>query len=100
MHHLTGKKFRTADTTFTVLEAETYPAPKVSGQYKGILAFKPGLLVAVGFRGTNIPNITGGNGVVRLTKIEVNGETFDRPSTISKVLGIEKPMTAYPLSEL
>ena len=99
-HHLTGSKFRTAKTTFKVVEAETYPATKVSRRYKGILAFKPGFLVAVGFRGTCIPNITGGNGVVRLTKIEVDGEIFDRPSTISEVLGVERPMTPYQLRQL
>lgn len=99
-HHLTGKQFAAGLVKFMVLEAETFPAPKVSKQYKGILGFKPGLLVAVGFRGTCIPNITGGNGVVRLTKIEVSGEIFDRPGTISKALGIEKPMVPYPLREL
>ena len=100
MDQLTGRNFQVAETTFRVLGAEVFPAAEVSARYKGILAFKPGLLVAVGFRGTCIPNITGEDGVVRLTSIEINGNVFDRPSTISKALGIEKPMVAYPLQEL
>lgn len=95
-----NKKFRAGNTTFVVLEAESYPASKVSRRYRAVLGFKPGLLVAVGFRGICIPNITGHKGVTRLTKIEANGEVFDRPGDISKVLGVERPMTPYPIREL
>ncbi|TAN33389.1 hypothetical protein EPN28_02465 [Patescibacteria group bacterium] len=55
------------------------------------------MIVAVGYRGICIPNITTDGGVVRLTKVEVDGKTFNRPKDISQALGIERPMRAYPL---
>jgi len=100
MRNLTDGVFRTAGTTFKVLEVENYPAMKVSRHYRGILAFKPGILVAVGFRGTCIPNITSVGGVVRLTKVKVDDKTYDHPRAISEALGIELPMVPYPLEEL
>ena len=98
--NIIGKKYRTGKVTFTVLGAETYPAGKVSKRYKMILSFRSGLLVAVGFRGICIPNITYDKGVVRLTEIEVNGEIFNSPSTISSVLEIKDHMVPYPLREI
>ena len=95
-----GKTFKTGDVTFTVLKSETFPANKVSSRYKMILSFRAGLLVAVGFRGICIPNITYDKGVVRLTEVSVNGTVLSRPSDISRALGIEDPMVPYPLREV
>lgn len=95
-----GKRFRTGNITFTVLEAENYPASRVSKRYHMILSFRPNLLVAVGFRGICIPNITYDKGVVRLTRVEVNGQVFNRPKDISEALGIKDPMVPYPLREM
>lgn len=85
---------------FEVLETENYPADKVSKQYKLILGFDPKTLVAVGYRGINIPNITFKDGVVRLLKIRVGGEIFDRPKAISNALNIKEPMTSYKLERI
>ena len=95
-----GKYFRTGKTTFRVVEGESFPANRVSKRYKSILSFRPGLLVACGFRGVCIPNITRPRGVVRLTKIDIDGQVYDRPSTISQALGMKDPMVPYPLREL
>ncbi len=94
---LVGKKFRTGEIGFKILEIEPYSKRLVSDRYKKILAFREGFLVAVGFRGTLIPNITLKDGVVRLTKIEISGQVFDRPKVISAALGIEEAMQPYEL---
>lgn len=77
---------------FTVLGAEAYPASKVSKRYKPILDFKPGLLVAISYRGALIPNITMEGGVVRITKIELKDKAYDRPHAISQAIGIKEDM--------
>lgn len=99
-HHLSGSRFTTGSVTFTVVDAETYAKPRVSNRYREILAFKPGFLVAVSHRGTCIPNITGTNGVARLTAVEVDGKIFNRPGAISQALGVDTPMKPYALREL
>lgn len=94
---LVGRKFRTGEVDFKVLEIKPYSNRLVSDRYKKILAFREGFLVAVGFRGTLIPNITLKGGVARLTKIEINGQVFDRPKAISAALGIKEAMQPYEL---
>ena len=69
---------------FKILEAEDFPEDKISKPYKGIMKFPYGKLVAVNFRGTHIPNITYNGGVVRLTKVLVNGKVYDRAGAISE----------------
>jgi len=98
--NLKGKKYQTGKVTFTVLEGENFPAGKVSPRYKDILAFRSGLLVAVGFRGICIPNITYDKGVVRLLRVEVGGQVFNRPGDISRAIGVEEPMVPYQLREV
>lgn len=82
---------------FKILEVEDYPEDRISKQYKGIIQFPYGKLVAINFRGTHIANITYNGGVVRLTKIMVNGKVYDRAGTISDVLSIITHMTPYDL---
>jgi hypothetical protein len=85
---------------FKVIDTELYPAREVSHKFKTILDFKAEHLVAISYRGTLIPNITLENGVVRLTKVEVDGKVFDRPGAISRALGIEEYLTAYDIKEV
>ena len=82
---------------FKILEIEDYPEDKVSKQYKGIIQFPYGKLVAINFRGTHIANVSYNGGVVRLTKIMVNGKVYDRAGEISNALGIIAHMTPYDL---
>ncbi|HEY4493033.1 MAG TPA: hypothetical protein VJB98_00190 [Candidatus Paceibacterota bacterium] len=100
MKNLTGKAFRTNGTTFTILATEAYPTDRISDRYVELVGFGPGQLVAVPYRGICIPNITQNDGVMRLTKVEVNGQTYDRPKAISTALGVSQPMHPYPLSEV
>ena len=83
--------------TFKVLGIDLYPPDKVSKKYKEILDFGPNQVAAVKYRTTLIPNITAVGGVARLTKIEVNGQTFSKPKAISAALNILEPMEPIPL---
>ncbi len=96
-----GNFYKTKDgVEFQVLDAEFYSQRTVSFRYKRILDFKPGLLVAVAYRGALIPNITMDGGVARLTKVEVNGETFDRPHAISTAIGVKDDMSSYFIKDI
>ena len=96
-----GKNYKLANgTKFKVLNIEAYPEADVSKRYKQILDFKPGKIVAVAHRGTLIPNITLVDGIVRLTKVIVNNEIFDRPKAISQAIGVEEAMHPYEIKEI
>lgn len=95
---IVGSWFCAGAVAFLVLGIEPYPAARVSARYKEILSIQSGMLVAVDYRGTCIPNITVNGGVVRLTKVLINGKTIQRPGAISKALGITRPMCAYSLT--
>ncbi len=82
---------------FKVLEVEDYPDGKISKPYQKIMEFSYGKLVGVNCHGTFVPNITIHGGVVRLTKVLVNGKVYDRAGTISDALGIVAHMTPYDL---
>lgn len=89
-----GQTYETATgVKFIVIDAEPYPAIKISERYKKILDLDSGQLVAVNYRGTLIPNITVQGGVARLTKVDVEGEIINRPGAISKALGIKDGMS-------
>ena len=82
--------------SFTVTAVEPYPRDKVSEQYREILDLPPGMLVAVPYRGTLIPNITLKGGVARLTEVQVIGDSLlKRPGAISAALGIRYPFAGY-----
>ena len=83
---------------FTVIEVEFYPPVRVSKNYKMILDLGPNQLVAIGYRGTNIPNITTDQGVARLLKVEIGRSMFDRPGAISEALGIKEAMSPMVLT--
>ena len=95
---IVGKCFRVNGVVFQILELTAFPKEKVSDRYKAILAFKPWLLVALKYRATLIPNITLKDGVVRLTKVEVDGKVIGTPLAISRALGIKKDMIPYKLN--
>ncbi len=95
-----GKKYAVGSVTFEIVDVEEYPADKVSEQYKDILKFRAGYLVAVTYRGIFIPNITVEHGVIRLNKILVTGRIYERPGAISEVLDIDESMYAYELTQL
>lgn len=95
-----GSSFILNGITFKVLEIIPYPKKNVSPQYREILDFNPGLLVAVAYRGTLIPNITLSDGVVRLTKIEIAGKIINKPGAISKALRITEAMTSYEIKKV
>lgn len=98
---LIGKQFKTANgVIFTILDVQSYPKSKVGERYKRILNFKPGLLVAISFRGTLIPNITLEGGVARLTSVEVDGNSINTTTAISAVVGVKEAMVAYSIKEL
>lgn len=92
-----GDVFQVNGVSFQVLEIEPYPEEKISPRYKAILKFGPGLVVAVLYRGILIPNITLKGGVVRLTKVEIDGKIFVGPKAISEALWIKRAMYPYPL---
>jgi len=96
---LVGKTYRApSGCYFTVTAIEPYPDNKVSDRYKEILDLPVGVLVAVPYRGTLIPNITVKGGVVRLTGVAVKDETYKRPGEISATLGIKKALAGYRLA--
>jgi hypothetical protein len=96
MKSIIGKKYQTlTGVEFEVLAVDIYQSADVSNQYKPILGFTKGELVAINYRGTLIPNITLPGEVIRLTKIAVAGKIFDRPKVISDALGIENALTPY-----
>jgi hypothetical protein len=97
---LVGKQFRTGRVTFTVLSVKPYPEEKVSDRYKSILDFREGLLVAVKYHDTCLPNVTLKGGVAQLTRIKVGDQEFSRPGEISKALGIKLPMVTQELHTL
>jgi hypothetical protein len=99
MSNIIGNKYTIGKVKFEILEVESYSIDKVSKQYKEILKFRPGYLVAVSYRGTFIPNITTDSGVARLTKVRVNDEVYNRPGSISSVIGIKEAMYAYEIVE-
>lgn len=86
---------------FTVLEILGYPDPDIMKQYQPHLIGLPaGKLIAVPYRTTLIPNITLGDGVAKLTKVVVNGQTFTRPIDISKAIGVSKAYDPQPLKKI
>ncbi len=89
-----------AGLVFKVLNAEAYPAEKISKQYKKLLTIESKHLVAINHRGTLIPNITLKDGVVRITSIEIDGKTINKPKAISEALGIKVAMEGYFLVKL
>lgn len=98
---LVGGAYRTLNgTSFTVTAIEPYPDNKVSDRYREILDLPEGVLVAVSYRGTLIPNITVNGGVVRLTEVKVRDETYNRPGAISAALGIKKALVGYRLDDV
>ena len=94
---LVGRKYVAPDErSFTVIAVEPYSRDKVSDQYREILDLPPGMLVAVPYRGTLIPNITLKGGVARLTKVQIaGGSVLKRPGAISAALGIRYPFSGY-----
>lgn len=83
---------------FTVLGIEGFPNPEISKQYqKRLIGLSADQLVAVPYRTTLIPNITIGDGVVRLTKVVVNGQVYTRPIDISKAIGVKAAYDPQPL---
>ena len=99
-NELVGKTYKApSGCVFIVTAIEPYPDNKVSDRYKEILDLAVGVLVAVPYRGTLIPNITLKGGVARLTEVTVKDETYYRPSTISAVLGIKKALVGYRLAD-
>ena len=90
---ISGKPFR-------VIDAEPYPPSKVSFNYKTILEYDSGFLIAIKFRGTFIPNITLDAAVARLKKVEIGRKILDRPGIISKALGIKNEMIPYKITEV
>lgn len=98
---INGKSYKTSNgVTFKILETEAYSKSKVSPQYKQILDYKSGLLVAISYRASLIPNVTTENGVSRLRKVEIDGRVIDRPNAISTALGITEGMKSYGMSEV
>jgi hypothetical protein len=95
-----GKIFRVNGVEFRVIAIDPYPKSRVSERYKAILSFRPGLLVAVPYRGILIPNITLSKGVVRLIEVEVDGEVYKTPKTISQALKVLEAMCSYDLLRL
>lgn len=89
--------YRVGKVTFRVLGIDPYPKGRVSTQHREVLGFPSGVLVAVPYRGILIPNVTLSDGVVRLTKVEVNGEAYSTPKAISEVLAVKKAMYQYDL---
>ncbi|MFA6383335.1 MAG: hypothetical protein WCX17_02840 [Parcubacteria group bacterium] len=84
---------------FQVMEIEPYPKEKVSKRYKEILKFRPGVLVAVPYRGILIPNITITGGAVRLLQVEVDGDIFKNPKAICEAIGVTEAMHPYDLKK-
>lgn len=86
---------------FTVLGIEGYPNPEISKQYqKHLIGLSADQLIAVPYRTTLIPNITIGDGVVKLTKVAVNGQVYTRPIDISRAIGVSKAYDPRPLEKL
>lgn len=100
MKSITGNAYRVNGVTFKVVAAEAYQKEKVSDRYREILKFRKGVVVAVAFRGTLIPNVTLKDGVARLTEVEVAGVNYKNPKAISQALGISEAMYAYDLEKL
>jgi len=96
---LVGKNYTRHGRIFEVISVIPYPENEISNQYKEIMEFWPGVLVAVMFRGTLIPNITVRGGVVRLTGIKIAGREFTRPGEISRALRLKESMYAYKITE-
>lgn len=84
---------------FKVTKIDPYPRSRISDRYREILYFPPGVLVAIPYRGTLIPNITLSKGVVRLLEVEVDGELYDNPKAISQTLKVEEAMYSYDLTK-
>lgn len=85
------------NTVFKVLKVKPYQEHQVKPAYRDVLSFKSGMLVAVNFRGTLIPNITLRGGVVRLLEVQVGDRIYSRPSDICRALGVQHPMRPYRL---
>ena len=95
-----GRMYRVNKVVFQVLEIEPYPKSKVSERYKEILELRPGVLAAISYRGTLIPNITLVNGVARLLRVKVGDKVWKTPKTISAALGVKGAMLSYNLKKL
>lgn len=92
-----NETYQVGGVSFRVLGIIPYTVGNVSKRYEEILKFPSGLLIAIAYRGTLIPNITLKGGVVCLTKVEVKGEVYKTPKTISETLKIEEAMYPYDL---
>lgn len=84
--------------SFTIVKIEPYPANKISSRYREIHRQPLGVLVAVPYRGTLIPNVTVKGGVVRLTTVEIDGQLYKRPGEISTSLGVVEAFIGYPIA--
>lgn len=96
---LIGRKYTAHNgCSFTVTAIDPYPKEKVSESYREILDLPAGMLVAVPYRGTLIPNITLRGGVARLMEVTgADGKAYKRPKDISAMLGIRYPFAGYRL---
>jgi hypothetical protein len=95
---IVGCTFKRGRTIFMVMDIEPYPEERIKPQFKDrLMRLKSGKLVAVTYRGTLIPNITLRGGVVRLTRIAIDGEVLSGPRAISKALGINTAHYPYTL---
>ncbi|PIR44766.1 MAG: hypothetical protein COV10_02685 [Candidatus Vogelbacteria bacterium CG10_big_fil_rev_8_21_14_0_10_51_16] len=94
---LIGQKLIRRGRVFTVRAVDPYPTDRISPRHREILGCTPGRLVAVPYRGTNIPNITfGSSGVARITELELgDGRTITRPGQISEALGLLEAYREY-----
>lgn len=100
-NELIGRKYMAPNaSSFTVTAIEPYPKDKVSESYREILDLPPGMLVAVPYRGTLIPNITLKGGVARLTEVtDAGGKVYKQPKAISAALGIRYPFAGYRIKK-
>lgn len=99
--HVVSSSYETeAGVKFTVAGIRNYPEAEVSDRYKGILAFNPGYLVAVSYRGSLIPNITLDEGVVRILAVVIDGKSLIHPHAISQALGVKESMTPYTIKKV
>ncbi|MEK7062290.1 MAG: hypothetical protein AAB504_03135 [Patescibacteria group bacterium] len=94
-----GSNYEVNGVHFQVLGIEPYPRKKISKQYKEILKFRSGVLVAIPYRGTLIPNITIRGGVVRIIKIDVYCSTYKNPKAICEALEVREAIYPYDLSK-
>jgi len=95
-----GRKFLVNGVRFTVCDTEPYAPGRITPQYRDLLKFPAGQVVAISYRGTLIPNITLGanEGVVRLTTVKVGEQVLTKPGQISRVLKLSSDMRAYALT--